>query len=96
MAATTSAAGGAPATMAATQAALSPIMTATGCLFSAGLLGRNEVPKPGATAGRGSATVSVDTAKGEVCFAITAEGITFPATGAHVRKGAAGVASWLS
>lgn len=40
--------------------------------------------------GTGAATVTVDTAKNEVCYKLTASGIE-PATMAHIHKGAAGV-----
>lgn len=41
------------------------------------------------TDGTGSATVTIDTAKNEVCYTLTVSGID-PATMAHIHKGAAG------
>ena len=56
----------------------------------AALAGRNEVPVAPA-AGHGRATVAVDSAKGQLCYTLTAKGSDTP-TMAHIHKGAAGVA----
>jgi hypothetical protein len=54
--------------------------------------GENEVPGPGDTDGTGVVELNVAARSGVLCFAIAVEGITLPATAAHVHPGAAGVA----
>jgi hypothetical protein len=56
------------------------------------LRGSNEVPGPGDTDGTGVVDVNVASRSGAVCFAIAVEGITLPATAAHIHHAAAGVA----
>jgi hypothetical protein len=51
--------------------------------------GTTEVPAPGDPDGKGSATVKIDAAKGEVCYTITVESIETPVA-SHIHKGAAG------
>ena len=51
--------------------------------------GVTEVPAPGDPDGKGSATVRLDAAKGEVCYDVKVEGIAAP-TAAHIHEGAAG------
>ncbi|MEY2475745.1 MAG: hypothetical protein QOG87_1060 [Actinomycetota bacterium] len=51
--------------------------------------GVTEVPAPGDPDGKGSATVTLDAAKGEVCYDITVSDIAAP-TAAHIHEGAAG------
>ena len=53
--------------------------------------GATEVPAPGDPDGKGSATVTLDSAKGEICYDVTVEGIAAP-TAAHIHEGAAGAA----
>lgn len=53
--------------------------------------GVTEVPAPGDPDGKGSATVKLDSAKGEVCYDVKVEGIAAP-TAAHIHEGAAGAA----
>ncbi len=53
--------------------------------------GVTEVPAPGDPDGKGSATVRLDSAKGEVCYDVKVEGIAAP-TAAHIHEGAAGAA----
>ncbi len=53
--------------------------------------GVTEVPAPGDPDGKGSATVKLDAAKGEVCYDVKVEGIAAP-TAAHIHEGAAGAA----
>ena len=53
--------------------------------------GVTEVPAPGDADGKGSATVRLDSAKGEVCYDVKVEGIAAP-TAAHIHEGAAGAA----
>jgi hypothetical protein len=60
--------------------------------LSATLSGGNEVPGPGDTDGTGVAELNVAPRNGALCFSIAVEGITLPATAAHVHTGAAGVA----
>ena len=57
--------------------------------FATGLSGAEEVPGQGDPNGKGSATVRLDSAKGEVCYDVTVEGIAAP-TAAHIHEGAAG------
>jgi hypothetical protein len=47
------------------------------------------VPAPGDPDGKGSATVKLDAAKGEVCYDVKVEGIAAP-TAAHIHEGVAG------
>jgi hypothetical protein len=54
------------------------------------LSGPAEVP-PAPASGHGTAKISIDTAKGQLCYELTATGSDTP-TMAHVHKGAAGVA----
>jgi hypothetical protein len=60
--------------------------------LSTTLNGANEVPGPGDTDGTGVAELNVAARNGVLCFSIAVEGITLPATAAHVHAGAAGVA----
>jgi CHRD domain len=60
-------------------------------VLTASLLGSNEVPA-GAPGGSGFATITIDTAKNIVCWALSASGITLPAIASHIHKGPAGVA----
>jgi hypothetical protein len=53
--------------------------------------GVTEVPAPGDPDGKGTATVRLDSAKGEVCYDVKVEGIAAP-TAAHIHEGAAGAA----
>jgi hypothetical protein len=58
--------------------------------FSTELTGAAEVPGPGDPDGSGTATITVNPGQEEVCWAIEAEGIELPATGAHIHEGAVG------
>jgi CHRD domain-containing protein len=58
--------------------------------FSTELTGAAEVPVPGDPDGRGTATITVNPGQEEVCWAIEAEEIDLPATGAHIHEGAVG------
>jgi hypothetical protein len=74
---------------------------AAACLFATGavaatslsttLSGAAEKPKPGDPDGKGTATVKIDSAKGEVCYDIAVSDIGV-ATMAHIHKGGADVA----
>jgi hypothetical protein len=53
--------------------------------------GGNEVPGPGDPDGTGVARVRVNVRAQRVCYAISVQDITLPATAAHIHRGAAGV-----
>ena len=55
------------------------------------LTGAAEVP-PGDLDGSGTATITVNPGQEEVCWEIRVQGITLPATAAHIHVGAAGTA----
>ncbi|WP_339709514.1 CHRD domain-containing protein [uncultured Sphingosinicella sp.] len=55
------------------------------------LTGAAEVPGPGDPDGEGTASVTLDAAKPEVCYTLAVSGID-SATMAHIHKGAKGVA----
>jgi len=55
------------------------------------LTGATEVPGPGAPDGKGSAELTFDTAKNQVCYMLMSSGTDTP-TMAHIHKGKAGVA----
>ncbi|WP_437731064.1 CHRD domain-containing protein [Sorangium sp. So ce1335] len=57
--------------------------------LTASLSGRDEVPGPGDLDGSGTARLSLDLARGEVCFDLAVAGIS-PAIAARVHEGAAG------
>ncbi len=59
--------------------------------LTATLTGPAEVP-PGDPDGRGTATVTLDTNTGQVCYRLDVSNITLPAAASHIHKGAAGVA----
>ena len=59
--------------------------------FQVAMTGAAEVPGPGADKGKGEASLTFDTDKGQVCYMLMASGIDTP-TMAHIHKGAAGVA----
>lgn len=65
--------------------------TAAGKKYAATLTGANEAPAAGATGGTGKAEVTLDSAKGEVCYDLSVSGIT-GATASHIHDGASGVA----
>ena len=60
-----------------------------GSPLSTTLTGAAEVPGPGDPDGSGTATITVNPGQEEVCWEITAEDITLPATAAHIHVGAA-------
>ncbi len=59
--------------------------------LSTELTGAAEVP-PGDLDGSGTATITVNPGQEEVCWEIRVQGITLPATAAHIHVGAAGTA----
>ena len=73
----------------AAAAAFSPALAVDPVTLKATLSGAAEVPA-GDPDGTGAATVTVDAAKGQVCFTISATGID-TATMAHIHKGVVGV-----
>jgi CHRD domain len=60
--------------------------------LSAALTGAAEIPGPGDSDGKGTATIRLNSGQGKVCFVLTATNITLPATLAHIHIGAAGSA----
>ena len=63
-----------------------------GSPLSTTLTGAAEVPGPGDPDGSGTATITVNPGQEEVCWEITAQDITLPATAAHIHVGEAGTA----
>lgn len=59
--------------------------------LSATLTGAAEAPSPGDTDGSGTAKITVDEGKSEVCWEITVQNIE-PATASHIHRARAGVA----
>jgi hypothetical protein len=56
------------------------------------MTGAEEVPGPGDPDGSGFASLTFNPGLGEVCFELTVENITLPATGAHIHFAPSGVA----
>jgi len=65
--------------------------TSSNLNLAATLMGANEVPGPGDTDATGTAAVTIDMANGQVCYTISIQNVTLPATMAHIHRGAAGV-----
>jgi hypothetical protein len=61
----------------------------SGKRYSVVLDGESEVPTPGDLNGSGSATVSINPGKGQLCYTLRAGGIA-PPTGAHIHEAPAG------
>jgi len=74
----------------ATATAFAPALAAGPVTIKVALTGAAEVPT-GDPDGTGTASVTIDPAKGQICYTLTAAGID-TATMAHLHKGAAGVA----
>lgn len=55
------------------------------------LLGEREVPDPGDPDGKGFAVIGIVPDKSKVCWVIIVEGITLPATAAHIHEAPEGV-----
>jgi hypothetical protein len=64
----------------------SGIAHAGGQTLSADLAGTSEVPS-GDPDGTGSATITVNRGRSEICWSISVQGITLPATAAHIHRG---------
>jgi hypothetical protein len=60
-------------------------------VFSVNLTGAAEAPGPGATNGHGTARITVDPRRDEVCFELSTTDLP-NITAAHIHQGAAGVA----
>ena len=73
----------------AAAAAFSPALAAGPVTMKTALSGAAEVPA-GDPDGTGAATVTIDSAKGQVCYNLSVSGID-KATMAHIHKGAVGV-----
>ncbi len=67
-----------------------PVLAGEKIKLHAKLSGAEEVPAA-SSAGHGTATVTVDTSKGQLCYLLKAAGSDTP-TMAHIHKGTAGVA----
>lgn len=59
-----------------------------GAKFHATLTGAAEVPGPGDPDGRGTASITINPGKSEICYKLTVSGID-PATAAHIHTGSA-------
>lgn len=68
-----------------------PALAAGPVKMATKMSGAAEIPGPGDPDGGGTAGVTVDAAKGQVCYTLSVEGID-AATMAHIHKGATGVA----
>lgn len=71
------------------------LVLATGALaggrpLSASLSGANEAPGPGDPDGTGTARITLNQGQGRVCWSISVEDITLPATAAHIHVAPAG------
>lgn len=71
--------------------ALPSAVAAGGRPFVTNLTGAQEVP-PADPDGSGTAWLTLNPGQGEVCWVIFVEGITLPATAAHIHEAPAGVA----
>jgi len=69
---------------------LSPQELGQGKQLIARLSALSETP-PTASAGTGVAVISIDTTTNQICWALSAGGLTGPATLSHIHKGAVGV-----
>jgi hypothetical protein len=69
-------------------------LTATtgGTVLAATLAGANEIPGPGDPDGSGTATFRMIRGSAVICFQLTVNAITLPATAAHIHQGAVGIA----
>lgn len=63
----------------------------TGPQFRATMTGSAEVPGPGDADGTGTAVITVDSAKNQVCYRITTTNLS-QATAAHIHRGETGTA----
>ena len=67
--------------------ALATSAVASGRPFTGTMTGAAEVPGPGDPDGSGTFALTFNQGTGEVCFALSVENITLPATLAHVHRG---------
>lgn len=70
--------------------ASSGVANAAGMRLTAQLRGMNEVGKPGASHGTGTATISVNMSTDKLCYTLKVSGFTLPAIAAHIHAGRAG------
>jgi len=63
------------------------VVAAGGRPFTTTLTGAAEVPGPGDPDGSGTAWLTLNHGQEEICFALSVEGITLPAIGAHIHIG---------
>ena len=75
-------------------AMVGPSRASTADSFTATLSAAAEVPTPGPTGASGSAAITTDDKTGEVCYAMTVEGLAEgdSITAAHIHEGSVGVA----
>lgn len=74
-------------------AVLGPALPASAvATFEAELNGSNEVPGPGDPDGSGAARIAVNVKRQRICYSVTVVDINLPSAGAHIHKGAVGVA----
>lgn len=71
------------------------LVLATGVLaggrpLAASLTGANEAPGPGDPDGTGTARITLNQGRGQVCWSIHVEDVTLPATAAHIHVAPAG------
>jgi hypothetical protein len=79
-------------TLALTATAMAaPVLAADTVTMKTAMTGAAEVPGPADMKGTGTATVTIDKAKNQVCYTLAVKGID-TATMAHIHKGAVGVA----
>jgi hypothetical protein len=65
--------------------------TAQTSTYTAFLTGANETPNPADPDGVGFVVLTIDQVAGSITFTAFGDNITFPATGSHIHRGAAGV-----
>ncbi|MEO6351260.1 MAG: CHRD domain-containing protein [Candidatus Limnocylindrales bacterium] len=73
--------------------ALAGAVMAGGRPLVANMTGTNEFPGPGDPDGTGTARLTLNQGQGQICFTITVQNITLPATAAHIHPGTAGTAN---
>lgn len=74
-----------PAPATCPQTLLSP--SVGGTAIDVTLRGVSEQPEPADPDGKGTATIRLRAGEGQVCFNLTASGITLPVAGAHIHRG---------
>lgn len=69
--------------------------TQGGTILTATLTGAAEAPGPGDPDGTGQATIRLTRGEGRLCYQLTANAVTLPASAAHIHVGAAGIAGGI-